>query len=301
MRKAIGEALGALGTEDGGWERPYPSYALAVPRQVRFDPQEAGILRWSAQAGWNWRDPSFEMLADFSELAEAPGDRITDYAGRYGVLMLCKHNLPRCHNPFSPSSVGLWCEPLWNESCGPYKHSGWEYLGIWRSFAREARAILKAAQILRSERGSMTAAEVYLLLYGREQPEADDAPRGVDWSYVRTAVNRWLDLGDVRPSLAHVEGKALSQLMIAYGMAEHFERNPGCGLFASLAVQLMLATSGDSIPYRCPCGTFFRPERANMAWCVKCRTNGGRSRAASKALYQRQRRNRADVQRGRAK
>jgi hypothetical protein len=145
-----------------------------------IDPESANLGRpiditpWFAPIGielkgdrliWQWekigpRDQKInsepKILEQFVNLYNAPGERIKDYAKRWGVLRLCEHLLPLSHNRYHPPflfrpSTAEWmqrrasekylsCEPL-----GDTWDAGWEPLETWRQFALLFRTLLNLA------------------------------------------------------------------------------------------------------------------------------------------------------------
>src|SRR3989442_15613904 len=82
--------------------------------------------------------PSPQMLEGFIRLAEAPPEKIREYALQWGVLETCEHNMPLWH----------WGD----ERCTLVREGdGWsEPLSVWRFYARNARAVLRVAAEIRS-------------------------------------------------------------------------------------------------------------------------------------------------------
>jgi hypothetical protein len=277
--------------EDGESERAYPKTVLAVPRRVWSKPGEPGILRWSSEAGWDLREPGSETLAEFLELGSAQPASIVRYASKWGVLMHCKHLLPMSHNLLSPGRRGIHCDPLRDAESPPHR-GGWEFIGLWQKYAREAVAILEAARSIQDCSYSLPRTQADLALYGidpDDRPDGDDeippTHSGVSWEHVIAGVNRWLTWGDVRPSLSG-EGPGGKPQIVYGGAGSGGSMHQECRLFGALAIQLMIATSGDSIMRQCPgCSRWFRHPRPNRKWCPKCGEKG-RNRSSSNRSYE---------------
>src|SRR5882757_4281550 len=82
-------------------------------------------------------------LDDFLVLADESDEAIRAFVAHWGPLGVCKHHLPWTHSltrrsPISPLQV---CLPLGARASRGLK--GWEPLGKWRDYAREARAIVR--------------------------------------------------------------------------------------------------------------------------------------------------------------
>jgi hypothetical protein len=92
------------------------------------------------------------VLDDFLVLADASNEAIQAFAAHWGPLGICKHLLPWTHSlarrsPISPQPV---CLP--RGARGSRGLKGWEALGKWRDYARDAKAIVLDVIALRSRR-----------------------------------------------------------------------------------------------------------------------------------------------------
>src|SRR5215469_10148972 len=58
--------------------------------------------------------PGPGMLRDFVALGDASNEKIFQYASRWGVLGICKHNIPASHSdhPFGVQDGAKGCDPL---------------------------------------------------------------------------------------------------------------------------------------------------------------------------------------------
>ena len=209
--------------------------------------------------------PSKIILLEFVDLADAAGERVQEFAQKWGMLELCEHGKPATHNwIYAPPSVSsqflnqeekLWCYP-----------TGVEPVDSWCSYARECRTMLLiAAQLHGSE---PTSRENWKDLYDR----LDTTGAIIDLPSVLSDhlsspmfseaqpfalsefVNRWLQLGDVRPSFVWEDLSKPPH--ITFG-------TPSIGkLFAALAIQLMVAISGSDGPIICSsCAKPYFPDR----------------------------------------
>jgi hypothetical protein len=92
------------------------------------------------------------VLDDFLVLADGSDEAIQAFAAHWGPLGICKHQLPCTHSlarrsPISPPPV---CLPLGARASRGLE--GWEPLGKWRDYARDAKAIVLDAFPLRNRR-----------------------------------------------------------------------------------------------------------------------------------------------------
>src|SRR5262249_34483032 len=111
------------------------------------------------------------LLEGFIGLAEAKAEEIANYARKYGVLGICRHELPPSHatapdlprrllNRVTRVAANVHVEPgptsiatgLFDRCPRRRLRNGhyWEPLDTWRKFARDAKAMLACASSLRS-------------------------------------------------------------------------------------------------------------------------------------------------------
>src|SRR5438093_76622 len=99
-RQRLAEAAKALRHLDPyrKLERPYAADVLLVPPVVELDGER---LRWSfggkrGSPSWTARRvlPGTGMLMKFAELSDAPPADILAFAKKWGVLGVCRHDLP---------------------------------------------------------------------------------------------------------------------------------------------------------------------------------------------------------------
>ncbi|MFQ5875601.1 MAG: hypothetical protein ACE5JL_17635 [Dehalococcoidia bacterium] len=218
------------------------------------------------------------------------GEDVERFARRHGVLEFCKHRLPASHNPramsmpliglfrspsvWKPMEAGMergegfvieergerpWCEP-----------TGIELIEDWLFWARMARSIVNIALALGHNRPS--SAEDWNVILTQD----DDAPRLVEtlvsrqWVaqiYLAEAVNLWLRIADVRPTVSWQIGSDMPSL--EFPTTE----------FGVLGVQLLTAITGGQRLTVCDgCGKPYmregrRPQAGRANYCSVCRQN----------------------------
>ena len=216
------------------------------------------------------------MLDEFILLCDARDEAILEYAQTWGVLELCAHNLPSCHEfrlgaplrlppPMSKPSAGIhrWFhdDP---RQCTP---SGRESLATWRFFSSQAKALLSiAADLQRARLGS--AEDWGKLLQDRFVPARSlDAHR----SCMRDAIECWLKIGRIKPTIDD----------LTTGLTW-----TGADLFGELAVQIALAANArDGQVFCVACGKPYQPKRLvirrGFNYCpkVKCQRQADAQRA----------------------
>lgn len=271
--------------------RRYPSLPIAVPRSIVVEKQ---CLHWTALEGFDYREPCFETLRDFVELADASDAAILNFAKRWGILGFCKHWLPLTHEARTASRLRYqWCEPERDRQTR-IEGGGWDRLSLWREYASEARAILEFA-IAALEGRRVEYRLVEWVVYRNKDARSPAVPKvRASWAVVSRGVMRWLEWGDVRPVLVPDRGPSDSRACsIRYsGAATAVEVNglrPECfRLFGALALELMQAVSRDTIAAHCrgDCGgRIFERTRSNQVYCERCRKNGARVRMAQQRRY----------------
>ena len=108
---------------------------------------EEGLL-WSQNKGARWTSVGPGLLEGFLALAEQPASAVLDYARRWGVLLVCKHNLPAGHRLTGGPSTRTGGY----KSCSLHSRRGgagyWEPIEVWRDWARRARSVLQLAEQL---------------------------------------------------------------------------------------------------------------------------------------------------------
>lgn len=193
------------------------------------------------------------VLDDFLALRDGDDEAILKYGQTWGVLEICQHNLPACHE-FSLEVPLRLPDPLQTRpmrqaqrvfdpdprQCKPL---GVEPLATWRFFSAQAWALLNiAANIEKGELGEKNDWAV-LLRAGVSPAPFLDAQRRC----VRDALEGWLKLGRIKPTIDDLSG----------GLAW-----TGADLFGELAVQLALAVAGIEGRVFCvACGKPYAPKR----------------------------------------
>jgi hypothetical protein len=191
------------------------------------------------------------ILDEFILLTDAPDKAILQYARTWGVLELCRHALPACHE-FQLSKYLLLPPPVTMKpsprveppsdprQCPPL---GREPLTTWRFFARQARALLTIAADL--QYGRLGALEDWsmLLRKGVKPAQSLDAHRAC----LRNAIGDWLRIGRLKPAMDDLSG-ALTWT--------------GADLFGELTVQIALAAqAADGRVFCVACGKPYQPKR----------------------------------------
>src|SRR5262249_39935250 len=159
------------------------------------------------------------------------------FARKWGLLVFCHHEMPASHDLLSPTGRTLGCDPP-----GGGHFGGWEPISLWKGYAREAYTILLAAVAITDGRPWLTRAESEFVWGGflaaraiQKDPEHQElhSDGNVSWVSVALAVNRWLAMGDVRPTLFSHEDPPPGGLEILYGGAGTAPWRPECRLFGA--------------------------------------------------------------------
>ena len=216
------------------------------------------------------------ILDEFVLLCDGKDEAILRYARSWGVLELCRHNLPSCHE-FSlgvplrlpaPLSAQSKSPQGWRSSdprqCPP---TGRESLATWRFFSAQAKALLNIAADL--QRGRLGGEENWAkLLQTGVYPAQSPAAQKI---CVRDAIEGWLKLGRIKPTV--------DDLTIGLTWT-------GADLFGELAVQIALAAKAMDGQVLCvACGTAYQPKRRvikrgfNYCTKVKCQREAAAQRA----------------------
>lgn len=217
------------------------------------------------------------ILDEFLHLCDTGDEAILKYARTWGVLELCRHNLPSCHE-FSRGGLLRVPAPLLSDSqiagsawpasdprqCPPL---GREPLATWRFFSRQAKALLNIAADLRRIRLGEKQDWATLLREGFTPVESLDAQR----LCVRDVLEGWLKLGRIKPAIDDLTG-ALTWT--------------GADLFGELAVQITLAAEArDGQVFCIVCGKAYEPKRRvirrgfNYCPAPKCQSVAAAQRA----------------------
>ena len=191
------------------------------------------------------------MLDEFLHLCDAEDEAILKYARTWGVLELCRHNLPSCHEfslgdrlrlpaPLSakpqtgrtgPADDPRQCPPL-----------GREPLATWRFFSGQAKALLNIAADLHRIGLGEREDWAKLLREGVTPVQSLGAQR----LCVRDVIEDWLKLGRIKPAIDDLTG----------GLTW-----TGADLFGELAVQIALAAEArDGQAFCIVCGKAYEPK-----------------------------------------
>jgi len=278
-------------TAGGALERPLDASGWRVPAKMWV---EGDSLRYSATAGggsWQLVHPHPGILESFIRLAEAPAERILQFARRFGILGLKKAtdkpksngyaNLDEPYGDDYGYSV-LEIPEISEGRCG-------EPLRNWRFWARKFDAALRIASAFTE--GRYAPAECWHVIFsGKYGPPAPGyrcpSPEVTDkdiFEGVRAEfygqIETWLRLGNVGLRIDGWEGPTL-----AFGTD---------ALFSGLVLQLAAACCGSDGFAMCSCcNTPYAPTRQPVAgkrhYCREC---GRRAavRAAVRAHRDRQR------------
>jgi hypothetical protein len=221
------------------------------------------------------KNPEPELLFKFIKLVDAPPADVLEFANKWGVLGICKHDLPYMHTPppLLKIPIKFWCTPRQNKN-GEY----WESVKVWHYYARHALAMVRIAANLHRDR--LGEIEDWNTI---GWSDADDfwAPGhsvNNDRIYLATQVNFWLEIGNVRPRF-----KWRDNLTTISFDAHLF------GVLASQLLLLICRTKG--LGFCSNCGDPFvpvnrRPKEGQRNYCAMC----GRKAALRDAQRDRRRR-----------
>jgi hypothetical protein len=226
-------------------------------------------------------EPSPNLFEAFLTLADAPAETIRYYAQRWGVLGICKHDLPRCHE--GGTLAALAC-PLKEERSTSKSVSGAESLDAWRRYAKKGRSIVDFAARLHLNK-TVKEEKLWWGAMGMFSPSCLS-----DWqaqtALVAASVNGWLATGGVRPTLVWEK----SGTSVVLGSPRYPLLKPdggtfslaslvhGTTLFPVLAVQLMMTVSRSAGLAICSnCGAAYCPKRrpnpSRRRYCEDCGRN----------------------------
>lgn len=284
MRDAMSYQLAGMSNDAGKLMSPIQARPYASAESIRLIHDR---LIWTAE--WNLAsDPVLDhmvserkksdpqLLFKFTKLADSPPADILEFAKKWGVLGICKHDLPYTHipPPLVETPIKFWCVPRENKN-GEY----WESVKAWRYYARHALAMVRiAANLHRNRPGEI---EDWNTIGGFDA-DSDDWVRGVsvnnDRIFLATQVSFWLEIGNVRPKFEWRDN------ITTISFDAH--------LFGVLASQLLLLVSRTKgLGFCSNCGDPFvpvnrRPKEGQRNYCAKC----GRKAALRDAQRDRRRR-----------
>lgn len=215
------------------------------------------------------------ILDEFLQLCELGDEAILQFAQTWGVLELCCHGLPACHEfslgaplqlPPAPKRLRTARTKRISDprQCPP---TGREPLATWRFFSSQARALLRVAADLRRSRLGRPE-DWAILLRGSVTPVLSLPAQK---RFVRDVLEGWLKLGRIKPT---VDGQTIGLTWA------------GADLFGELAVQLALAAKALDGQVLCAaCGIAYQPKRRvkrggfNYCPSAKCRQVAAAARA----------------------
>ncbi len=215
------------------------------------------------------------ILDEFRNLCDAGDEAILRYARTWGVLELCRHNLPSCHefslhvplrlpDPLPTSDKSQGWNPNDPRQCVPLRR---EPLATWRFFSAQARALLNIAADLQSVQLGDDSHWTMLLSEGIAPARSVDAQRLL----LRHVIEGWLKLGRIKPAIDDLTG----------GLTW-----TGADLFGELAVQIALAAEARDGQVVCvSCGKPYEPKRRvirrgfNYCPATKCQRAAAAKRA----------------------
>jgi len=298
--KHLDDWWATLYDQDGKPFKPIGTPLLSVPPVVSVE-KGSGVLEWfvpNLDDPWKQVQPTEDLLSDFINLDSDDG--ILAFARTWGVLGLCRHEVPFGHNwgPFGPQYSRVKRHKNDEKLLGSVPCvvgfaqgdgiRGREALERWRHFSKQARAIIAISQQLKE--GELPDAKHWLEVaedrpkvirdnYQRRLPGRES---GIELEFQRSevarVVNEWLRLGAAQPyfvwqtsqrdvdALRQKRGKALSTID-ALGIVRPrpsvvLAVDSPCRLFSVLASQLMFRVTGIKRWGICSyCGDIFQPEK----------------------------------------
>jgi hypothetical protein len=192
------------------------------------------------------------ILDEFLHLCDADDEAILKYAQTWGVLELCRHNLPCCHEVSLGERLRLPAPMLVKPQTGRAGPAddprqcpplGREPLATWRFFSGQAKALLTIADDLHRIELAKREDWAKLLRDGVTPVQTPGAQR----LCMRDVIEDWLKLGRIKPAIDDSTG----------GLTW-----TGADLFGELAVQVALAAkSRDGQAFCIVCGKAYEPKR----------------------------------------
>jgi hypothetical protein len=253
-----------LGQNTNSGENLFPEFhhsLLNIPVKVELD---NGLLIWNVEESkFTTKEYEEGLVIDFANLAFVEAETILEFAQTWGVLGLCKHNLPATHNPpiFTSESIDKSCKP-----------TGSEPIELWYRFARMSRAMLSLASYLhRNEKGQK---QDWLVLGVTEENLPEEISG--EQSLLEKYMNAWVEIANIRTRIQWNP----AYLNISYPLSG--------SLFGALTVELMKVVVRTHGPVICAsCGNFYEPPtfgrrpRANERnYCFGCGSYAARRDAS---------------------
>jgi len=269
--------------------RPRPeSESRSIPSNIRL--QNGSLcydLATGARRGSKWSDPA--LLQEFVELVEAEDMAIAKFAHRWGVLGLCRHNLPTGHpqlrqfsavgrkshflnvipkqpnSELSDAEADVCRGSMQNDQCECI-----ESLAAWRFYAKTANETLKRAEVLHRTAKKSTKVKT-------------EMPSGA-WQEIRSLIEDWRFIAPLQIGCKLQGGR------LTVGLQPVHSRS---SLSAILAAQTLFAAARSSGLTTCSaCGRLYllsrRIQEGRRRYCTECGRRAAQ-RDASRAYRSRQR------------
>jgi len=266
-----------------------------VPGLIELTP-DGKFLKWKygkiKRAGHQQMGSPTFLLENFVKLAEVgsegSGRDILEFAKKYGILFICKHDLPSSHRELEEPTFKDLREGGAFARCGLRTTADKffsEPIEVWRLYAQRARALLNlAAAIKKGNEGEKEDWETIAKQVGSfvEKPIRGEMTTIIvlpkeereQRIIISGGVNHWLGYAQVRPAYILTEKGPL----IEFGNRT---------LFGALALQLMLALSQTQGLASCTsCGIFYTPSRKpnpnRNSYCPACGSSAAQRNASEK-------------------
>lgn len=227
--------------------QPLAAGRLRIPGRIRVA-RDRVIYRWTNHP--RSRATGLRLLEEFARLRDASDARILRFAETWGVLNVCRHNVPLArHGTCRPSAIkgGESCEPLW----------------LWRDLAEEVASVLGLRASL--EGGRKPAQGDLGIFVPRLAAEYVAGTRSERWRLLVSEVDFLLLRGGVRPVLAWT-GESI-QASLGFD-----------GVYGAVAAQLFTVVTGSGLAFCSKCGEPFVPRRSptsgKRVYCGRCRRAG---------------------------
>ncbi len=256
-----------LGDSEGRIDRPSQVLAWPVPPDVRLDREwltfhyPVRVLRQGRRALQVRRVRAGRgLLTEFIALADAPAERILEYARRYGPFGFCKHGDPR-HRLRLEGCGALTVSRGTRDEAGQLC----EAVQWWRNLACHARALLNAAaQLCRGKLKPVSLIQLNPALIFANRLKWRALLRNPE-PFVVYGLDLWLRFFQVRPRASYNPRRGRFEIRISGSPA----------LAGALALQIMLAlTRSAGIAICSSCGKTFPPSRRpnphRNSYCESC-------------------------------
>jgi hypothetical protein len=250
-----------------GLDRPLKAGVIYVPDQIATDGRHGIVWEYLHWDRVKERRPGAALLQNFIALANESDEKILAFAKYWGVLELCSHGMPACHDSCRPNRRG--------------DRSYWESIDDWRLWAGRMRSILSiAARVQGGEVGEERDWRVVRTI-GRLQESAmfDERGRSADRSKLTVVLNMLCTSSRLHPFVDFAQGRCSLDFLGGHTI--------GCGLFGAIVWRLILAaTTSEGIAVCSSCGQPYFPKRRpnfERRWyCPACRDSGAPVRDAAR-------------------